>query len=383
MKTYTTKYGSALVAVMFVILGVGGILGTMIWSGMNSAHRARVLSERVKALAIAEAGLNRAYSILATNWAARDNPEMFPDTQYGDGSYSVTIRSITDKLVLIISTGICGRATVDVLADIKNYGSGSQWTEETDPFNYSILAGGGGMDWQGNGDITLMGNAPVHSNGKLFVNGNGNIIGNVSSSVEIRTVGSAQLRGNADAPSFSGKSPGNVTGTATQRQVPPVQIPDIDLTPFYNTALQNGEVYSGNLHYSSSGTIRPNGGVMWVNGSLKVSGQYNIEGCIIATGDIEITGNGDAEKIAKLPLLVSRDGNIKISGSGRYHGLIYAKTGDFTKTGNGDVIGTIICGDKFTKGGGWSLMSYEDVTPTDPSGGALWKDIVGVSAWQK
>ena len=58
MKTYIAKHGSAVLVVMFVILGVSGVLGTMVWSSMNSAHRARVLSERVRALAIAEAGLN-------------------------------------------------------------------------------------------------------------------------------------------------------------------------------------------------------------------------------------------------------------------------------------------------------------------------------------
>jgi hypothetical protein len=170
--------------------------------------------------------------------------------------------------------------------------------------------------------------------------------------------------------------------------VPLVAIPDIDLTPYYNAALANGQVFSGSK--SLSGTVTPNGGIMWVNGTLSFgNGTYN--GCFIATGDIELktTGNGTITQTAvqRYPVLVSRDGTITVkqAKTWTFTGLVYCKTGSFDKQGNGDVFGrgAIIAAGNVSKNGGWSGMIYSDPTPIPPGGsGAAVVDKVIITAWQ-
>ena len=121
---------------------------------------------------------------------------------------------------------------------------------------------------------------------------------------------------------------------------------------------------------------------MWVNGDLKISGSGNLIGCFIATGNINISGSGDQIKVASYPALVSRDGSIDISGSQTFHGLIYTRTGAFSKSGSGQVVGSIICGGNFTASGSWRVLTYEDSTPIAPGQGGS-QVAVYPAAWQK
>jgi len=218
--------------------------------------------------------------------------------------------------------------------------------------------------------------------------GSKKVIGDISSCERIWLVGSTKITGDAAAPTltYSGTA---ISGTKTVGPVTAVTIPDIDLTPYYNQALANGQVYAGNQHFSGSDDLAPAGGVMWVNGDLRVSGSGQLIGCFIATGDIDITGSGDQVQVEKYPAFVSRDGDIDISGSGKSHGLIYVRVGDFDKTGSGDHTGSIICNAAFDAAGSWCTVVYEDSTPVAPGGGggggggSTPADNIGVSAWQK
>ena len=82
---------------------------------------------------------------------------------------------------------------------------------------------------------------------------------------------------------------------------------------------------------------------MWVNGDFKRSGSGDFYGCIIATGNIDISGSGDYYKVQNYPVALSINGKIDFSGSGKVHGLLFAMNGDFEKTGSGNVTGSIIC----------------------------------------
>ena len=238
------------------------------------------------------------------------------------------------------------------------------------------------MTWGGNGTLTVTG-APVHANTAFSMNGGGVVNGYVSSSVEIGCVGNCDIIGDATAPAWSGKFPARVQGEATTADVPLLQIPQLDLTPYYNWAAEHGAVWNGDQHWSSSSDFVVPGGVMWVNGDFRYSGSGNIIGAVIATGDIIWTGSGSQVKVDSNPSLISRDGNIDIAGNGEFHGLIYVPNGDFEKTGEGQVTGTILVSGEFTKGGGWEMLTYEDSTPVPPDGGTIIGDVIGVSAWQE
>jgi hypothetical protein len=133
---------------------------------------------------------------------------------------------------------------------------------------------------------------------------------------------------------------------------------------------------------------------MWVNGSLNIgNGVYN--GCFIATGGVELktTGNGTITMTnsTDYPLLVSRDASILIKQAKTFtfDGLIYAKTGNFDKQGNGDVFGrgAIIAAGNVSKNGGWSGLIFSDPTPAYPGTGGSSPDLntanrVIITAWQ-
>ncbi len=380
------KRGSALMVVLLVIIITTVLLATFFISSSQRSFMANKLADRTRAKSIAEAGVNFAYSILATNFNACSNPAAFPVTAYGDGSFDVTVTPVSNNLAVISSVGTYKGIIEKAVLDICNSSDSSTVSSmPTSPWDYAILSGDD-MTWSGSG-VTDVGNGWVHTNGKDKHTGSAVLEGNLSSCVRIWCTGSTEIHGNTATPLYKGTSPGNITGTATVGPVAPVEIPDIDLTPYYNWAMAHGEVYNGNVSIST-GEVKPNGGVMWVNGKLRMSTSDNMIGCFIATDDVDITGSGDQIKVGDFPAIISRDGDIDISGSGKFHGLLYAKNGDFDKTGSGDVVGQIICAGEFDKAGSWETMVYENSKPTPPGGGGSTPDDdakvkIAPTAWQE
>jgi hypothetical protein len=388
------RTGAALLTVMGIVFAVCIVLGSLVVASSNRAHVARKLADRTRALAIAEAGAAKAYSVLVTNFSLRTNPAAFSSASFGGGSYALQVSAIGSNMASIVSTGVCGLAQEYVMLDVRNYGpyGGTNWSGSgttnglsTNAFDYAVCSGGT-LTWSGNVDLT-MSNGWMHSNSAYLANGDNTIQGNVSSSVGITMVGGAEITGTGTAPVITG---GGI-GDPVVASVPLVNIPDIDLMPYYLAALANGQVVNGTV--SLGGNVSPPGGIMWVNGNLNF-GNGTYTGCFIATGSIEMktTGNGTIalEKVERYPVLASRDGDILVKQAKTlsFHGLIYCKTGGFDKQGEGDVDGrgSIIAAGGVSKVGGWSGMLYEDSTPVPPyvPGGSTPGDyVVGVSAWQR
>lgn len=383
-----SRTGSALVTVMGVIILIALAGAGMVTLGRQQIFSARRLRDYAKAQIIAESGANAAYCLLKTNFAARNDPNNFPLTAFGDGTYDVNVVPISSNLAAITSTGLCGLARAVVRVDIKNFplpGPTNQPPQAQGAFGYAVVSGDT-MTWNGNGTMTING-AGIHSNSRYKMTGCEVITGqncNVSSCVQIWSTGTTEIHGNAQAPAWKGTSPANIIGgTPTTKAVPLVSIPDVDLTPYYQAALANGQVYSGDVHLTGSTDLVVPGGIMWVNGNLRLNRSGRMVGCFIATGDVIVTGSGDQEKVAGYPAFVSRDGKVDLSGNGDVHGLVYAKSGSIEKTGNGWVVGSMICAGTFDKGGGWDMLVYENSTPVPPgTPTSSSRDRVIITAWQ-
>jgi hypothetical protein len=377
--------GSALLAVMGIVFLIAIVAGSMVVMGRQQIFSASHLRDYVKAQMIAEAGVNQAYNVLKTNFAARANASNFPLTPFDGGTYDATVISVSSNTASITSTGLYGSATATVKVDIQNCPStttNGAPLPGVDPFGFAILSGGD-LGWAGNSDMELS-NGWMHCNGSYVANGINIVKGNVASHLGITMIGAASITGIGQAPVIQG---GGIT-QPVQATVPLVSVPNIDLTPYYNAALANDQVYgSGKI---LSGNVSPPGGVMWVNGSMTVgNGEYT--GCFIATGPIEMktTGNNTItfNKVNNYPVLASRDGSITVKQAKTltFNGLIYCKTGSFDKQGNGDVFGTgaIIAAGNVSKNGGWSGMLYSDPTPIPPGGAnTSTRDKVIIIAWQ-
>lgn len=384
-----SRSGSALLVLMIIIMLVAAGGASLVNFAKQQAFSAARIRDYIKAQAYAEAGANEAYSIIKTNWTARTDTSKFPSRTFADGSYDATVVAVSSNYAAVTCVGTRAGQTATVKLDIYNANPSTPATTNGGPpaavgaYTYAIMSVGK-MNWSGSGSINV-GAGKVHGNGVFKMTGSKQVTGNISSSTRIWLTGSTTISGDAAAPIITASGSG-ITGSKTIGAVPSQSLPSIDLTPYYNQALANGQVYSGNQHFTGSSDLTPVGGIMWVNGNFKWSGSGRLVGCFIATGSIDISGSGDQIKVDNYPALVSRDADIDISGSGKFHGLMYAKTG-FDKSGSGDVVGSIVCGGDFDSSGSWSAMAYENSTPVPPSGGGSGTpagagDQIGVSAWQ-
>ncbi len=426
-KRHHNKNGFALFSVLFIIAAISVMLGMLAQIGGQRIHTAKRLTDQIKALVYAEAGIDYAYSILSVDFDQKNNPDAFlldggesstvaldyssdgffslmmghesdeggtspssTQSSYGDGSFALTITPISNKYVIINSVGKAGDAirTVEILVDDENADSGGS-TPATDyssmeGFNYAILSGGT-FDFGGVGAVTSTGGvARLHSNSPIDIRGSANTEVSISSHTTISIGNNKTIQGDVTTPDPDwNPNKVTITGAATKQSVPPVEVPDIDLTPYFNWAQQHGEVHNG---FSTSSSYTPAGGVLWVNGDVTISSHAVINGSIIATGNITINGAVDINSTTTTFAVASRNGNIKNTSSGTLTGLVYAKTGDYSQTANGTLIGQLIVNGTIKKGGNSDIVIYKRSVPTPPGGAGSTTPTTAwpvVSAWQK
>ncbi|MFH0907458.1 MAG: hypothetical protein V1929_01680 [bacterium] len=368
--------GSALVMTLIITATVG-IMGASLLTfadyQLGAMQRAR---QDNQAMAIAEAGANAALAIIKTDFANKDNTSLFPDTSYNDGTFDVTVTSVGDDKAQIKCVAVSGTSTQIVIVDVKDFSEGTPGEDPSSPWAHTIFINGNGrINGAGNCYGSVRCNQDLRTAGAFEWGTVANPV-DVYCSVEFRANGSATLLGMVYAPSVS--APGGVPRTI--QAVPTVTMPVLDLTPYYNRALANGQVFAGGTVSGSIGSIP--GGVRWYNGAVTVNGGVNYAGCVIATGSINFKGGCTQTKVDSLPALVSRDGSVTLSGARTMQGLIYSAS-DLTANGAGVEDGTILVGGNLTLNGSYGLFTYNYSYPSvDGSPDASGSD-VGVTAWQK
>ena len=357
--------GAALVAVLMVALLLNFLFVAIFYSAKSTAKKSSRRRVNVTALNIAEAGKEHALSVFRSGsqpLSAGVTIKLFDSLAFGSGFYSVeaSANSSVDTL-LITSTGFLSNVSKSILVTCKI----DNCPVPTDSaYNYGIIAGGK-IDWTGSGECNTD-TARIHTNSTFRITGANKFYCRLLSSVvEISMSGSSKIYGDAKAPSYDQSGSSKVTGAQIWGSVDDVPIPTIDLTPYYEHALANGQVFNGKTITGSSDLVIP-GGIMWVNGEFKYSGSGDITGSIITTGYVKISGSGDFTAVNSYPAIVSRDDDIDMSGSGKVTGLIYARVGEIDKSGSGDVTGSMICGGDFDKSGSWNTLSYKKSPPVPP-----------------
>jgi hypothetical protein len=248
-------------------------------------------------------------------------------------------------------------------------------------FDYGIVCGGT-FAMGGSGGVTS--NLKLHANGALSVSGNAGAALDITSSTSIAVGNNKTVFGSVKAPVLDISAQATVTGTKTVAAVPLVEIPDLDLSAYYDTALVYGQVYTGiftNANYT------PPGGVVWVNGDVKFSGGpgTHFNGTIIATGEItNISGQVDVNGPPGGLAVASLSGDIKITTSGTIDGLIYCKAGNYSQTANGYLTGQLVVKGNISKGGVSDVIVYKKSDPKKifGSGGAEGEVTLVAGSWQ-
>lgn len=420
MKTTSHRNkGFSLITVLFVLAALSLMLGMLVQIGGQRAYTAKRLVDQTKAMVYAEAGIDYAYAILSADFEQRNNPESFvldgegevvavntPDSDgffslvmgqldggegsgatessYEDGTFAITLTPISNKYVIVNSVGRCGNAVriAEVLVNDENAGSNGTSLfpdySSMEGFDYAVLSGGT-FNFRGCGTVTGM---KMHSNSSIDIRGSAGSNLDISSSAAIST-GNVTINGSLTAPDVSPHKKAKITGGVTETSVPVVAIPDIDLTPYYNWAQKNGEVHNG---FTTTSSYTPAGGVLWVNGDAHISSHAVINGSIIATGNIHISGQADINPTTTAFAMASRDGDITHTSSGTINGLVYAKTGNYSQTANGELVGQLIVNGTIKKGGNSDIINFVRSVPMDPDPAASTSPTTAwpvIAAWQK
>ncbi|MBN2704129.1 MAG: hypothetical protein JXR23_07955 [Pontiellaceae bacterium] len=391
LQQANAKSGFTLIAIMFFTAIIASFLSMSVFAAMQRAKTVKRLNEQTKAQMMAEAGCEWAYSILSADWDARYTPSVFSPGGADESSFSsidpkafqIGIKTIGDNTAILSSTGTCGSVSCVSIVSLQNIGGSDDDGDvlSAEAFEYAVLCGGE-FDFSGCGTIVSpSGNSKFHANGDMFLRGTTDALIDLSSSGTISINNNVTVGGSVSAPSLSYKS-GKVTigGSATETPVYIVEIPDIDLTPYYHWAVAHDEVHDG---FSTSSSYAPEGGILWVNGDVHIESHAEISGSIIATGTITISGQADVNAGGTGFALASRDGDINISSSGTINGLIYANKGSMNYTANGTINGQIIVNGNIKKAGNSDIMASFSQTIPSPPDSNVTTDYIAVTAWQK
>ena len=371
------KTGAAMFSVLLLVLVVTPLLTAILQSGVQKALMARRLGDQTRAMAIAEAGASEAYAILANDISKLDDPSAFPLRSYAGGTYDACVSRAGGPLLVVLCTGKFANAEERVLLDLHYEPAGSIAAKQA--YECTILANGD-ITWTGDGEF--LNDGKVHTNAEFTQSGNGELDCDVYALTDIRLNGQAGgIYADVYSPIVSGKT-NKISGDIYIEPVDVIELPDINLAPYIQHAIANGQAYSNGLTIAT-GDFNPPGGIVYVTGGdLKISTGGDVSACFISDGDIQLTGQMTHTQVENYPAFVSWNGDLEISGGGSFEGLMYAVHGDAKVTGACELTGSLMCGGDLTKSGGGAVFSYASVIAEEPGGGGK-EQVLALSAWQK
>jgi len=370
-----------MLTVLLLLVLASGLVAITLSTGVQKAFVARSLADQTRAMAIAEAGASEAFAVLAQDIKKLDDPSAFPRKNYAGGSYDATVALAggTGPLLVVVCTGVYAQAEEYVVLDL-HYEPAAVTVTGGEAYDCSIIANQD-VKWTGCGEFH--GGGKLHTNAKLTQSGSGELDCDCHAVTEIRLNGkSGGIYADVYSPVVCGKT-GKITGTIYRQPVDVIELPDINLVPYIQHAIRNGQAYSNGLHVST-GDFHPTGGIAYITGGdLQFSTHGNISGCFITdNGRIKLTSQVNHTKVNDYPAFVSWNRDIEISGGGSYEGLIYAVHGNIKITGGCTVNGQLMTGGTFDKGGCSSIFNYAKSIPIPPDGSGT-DQVLALSAWQK
>ena len=406
-----TRRGTAMVTVMVVVVSIGAMLATALSASLQNSFMTTKLSNKMRARTIAEAGANKAYEILTTNFDARASDAAFPQSDYSGGWFDVAVKTsaIDPYVAVICSTGWYAGALASVKLDARNMGplGGVNFDKDTDgdgksenAFSNAICTKGS-LSWGGSGAFSNAGGSSgqvtIHSDQAWAIGGNGTLTNvDVESKVSISVGGSADLGGDVESPTNTCSGSGKITGTTTTNaNVGGPVWNDVQdymhdvLAAYKDLAGGNGMLYTGDLNLSSADPKyrTPTGGVLYVTGKLTIPSGVAVTGCFVSVGDLLM--NGTQSKYSTYPALVSTLGAVDIRAQAVIHGLVYTDFGNVKYAGGGQLTGSILTMGAFEKTGISGVIAYEYSLPTAPgvaaptTGATAGPDVIEPSAWHE
>lgn len=337
--------GSALLGVLFFVMLIGLAAGSLTVLLRQDLHMNRMLVNRSKAREIADGAAFQALGYLAHDMTnLHTPPSAMTAGTLGDGTYTVQLQNVAGGAAAV------SQGTVDgITQQVKVY-------MRFPDYQAALMKG-------------------IFANGDIIGHGNGYVENGTHSNQDTGFWGNVEVRGDADSvgtTTLVGNS--RVSGQARSNR-PRIAFPPLNFDHYYQIALANGQVYSGDLELR--GTYNPPGGVMWVDGDVRTKGNTTINGAVFATGNIEDHGRTKQNKHGDLPALASENGYIAFYGRSEFEGLIYTRTGNVSLYGTTKIAGAIIAWGDVDSYGNWGQLDFNLENPELEDDG-----IVEVVAWE-
>jgi hypothetical protein len=356
-----------LISMMMIIVGVAA--SNLL---MQDAHMIRHLKESTQAQYIAEGGISRTLTSMATSgfsYTAYDSS----NNSLGSGEYDIdVIKWVVDPndpakdRWLITSVGRAGSASRTATMEVKDLSSGA--------LNYALAAGTNIYLKATNGMITVKGD--IHANNFLTLHENGD---------DIRVEAYGPLNGKATCTSNKSNAytlkPSataiyiNDRGNSGSNK-PRLNMPTFDFGTFKAIAQATGEYYTGNQPFNNNPNIGASAGntagITYVDGDATFTGTCQITGGFVAKGDITLNNNNTLTQVAHFtnayPIFMSEAGTrIRLYGVFTSTGgnIVYATNNVQIETpgGTSTILGTVIAGGSFfiTANNDLSL-TYQNIT---------------------
>ncbi len=316
MKAMThNRDGYALFIVMLVcsILTMAGTVG---WQLAGSASkRNRLIGNRAKALAVAEAGVADMLDKLGQDRSGWVDKAV--TNTIGPDSYVVT--AVTRPGAIVIeSTGTADGLEQTTVLEILGDADNSYRTLLLGDF--AIVCGGDAtID---TGAPTIEGN--VHANGNiLHTRGNTRIDGNLTA------VGAVNIPAQPGYTVLAGVSI--------------VDVPNfLPFDTWYNMATNGGSYYSSSQVFDNRNPIdQPGNGVVYVDGDVEIANRNELHGTLVATGSITVNNHfGQSSYSNSWPAMMAGV-NIELFNHNDYEGVIFAGNNISTRN-NKDINGILI-----------------------------------------
>lgn len=312
---FMARKGS-LIFTFVILVAISAIFLSFLYVTIARTRDIPAKKARAKAFYTAEAGINKAIWYLATPVGSGGMGEAWRTTgsseSFGEGIYYFSVLDgPSSGSILIIATGEVNGIT-RTIQQILSGGSSS-----TASFDYAVYA---------NSNLNLNGAGGI--NGPTFAAGNITLTGATSINGDVTIMEGSTYRKNGV----------NQPATVTTTQPP---MPEIDTAPYDELLTQAAAQPAGNMTISGAGTYNLNGGTLYVNGNLTVSGARRIAGggTIVVTGNYSQSGAGNIDSNTT----IITGNNLSITGSNVVNsgGVLFSKN-NITLSGAGDITGSVI-----------------------------------------
>lgn len=322
---------------MAIMLTTGAVVGITTFM----PRLVRRQSDFIRAKAIAEAGINEAYSRLVEDISLYKQSDAFLLTPFAGGSYHVRARELDSETVLLVSEGRFGSSTTHTSVEVHHQSATDSLYGPDSPWGHAIFS---------NGNLRFNGTPPAIKGG-MHTNQTFRISGNPEN-----------VEGTVTAQSFEwtgGELPPEQIGP--WQEIPFPQLTDQAFVDLHQSAQAAGAVHGGGT-YRASDFAGTSGNVIWFTGDVTFHGNFDFDGYVVVAGNVTFRG----------------------SGTRTVSGLLYAQ-GDVTSNGSTDLhlTGTLMAGGNVTFNGASSVFAHGEAAPPGYEPEDESENVVSIAVWRE